>query len=72
MNFQSDQPNKPDRRDRPNEQAFVEHAQWETILARLQGKRSKSDGRSMRTMETTPAASLDATKEQGIDRPMAQ
>jgi hypothetical protein len=28
MNFQSDQPNKPDRRDRPNEQAFVGRAQW--------------------------------------------
>ena len=33
MNFQSDQPNKPDRRDRPNEQASVGRAQWKINLA---------------------------------------
>jgi hypothetical protein len=29
MNFLSDQPNKPDRRDRPYEPAFVGRAQWD-------------------------------------------
>ena len=39
--------------------ALVGHAQWEINLARPQGRRWKSGGRSMRAMETTPAASLD-------------
>jgi hypothetical protein len=39
---------------------LVGHAQWETILARPQGKRSKSDGRSMRAVESNLGRSLSS------------